>query len=176
MSNKESGVFALNVPQKVPIPGYPYYVTIDGEVFRDGSKVPLKVSEGMYGFYVTLYNKSGSKKFRIGNLMSQAYFNGVRLPLKHLDGNKRNFSYYNLKPMPRNMIPKAERPNGWSSKAVIEILPDGTENIYASAAECARHLGVSPTNIRYLCRGERKNHINSNTYRYEDDLYSYKED
>ena len=34
------------VPQKVNIPGWPYYVTIDGEVFRFGSKKTTKTNSG----------------------------------------------------------------------------------------------------------------------------------
>lgn len=155
------------IPQKVSIPGYPYYITIDGEVFREGSKKPLKPINSTYGIYVCLYKEGRPVKFRVNNLMKNAYFGGGDFLMKHKDGDKWNFRYSNLKPIKRNQISTFERPNSWNAKAVIETLPDGTENIYASAAECARKLFVSKSTVRKWCLGVNGNTVNGNKYRYE---------
>lgn len=156
-------------PQKVDIPGYPYYITIDGEVFRNGAKEPLKPVLRRDGYSVTLSVHNKRKCFRINNLMREAYFNGTKLPLKHLDRDSKNFSYWNIKPMTRAEIAKMERPNGYNAKSVVETLPDGTENIYASAAECARKIFVSSSTVCNWCNKRRQNFSNDNTYRWEDE-------
>ena len=156
------------VPQKVNIPGWPYYVTIDGEVFRFGSKKPLKPILRRDGYSVNLFDHGRSKYIRINNIMREAYFNGIKLPLKHLDGNKLNFSYWNLRPMTRSQMATFERPNGYHAIPVIETLPDGTENIYKSAAECARKIYVSKSTISKWCNGKHKNSVNENKYRWAD--------
>lgn len=156
------------VPQKIKIPDWPYYLTIDGYVYREGSEKPLKQTPNRFGYVVTLSNKNIKKQFRLSTLMRNLYFCGNPLPMKHLDGDKSNFSYWNLKPMPRSEIPNYERPQGWNAKAVIETEPDGTENIYQSAAECARKLFISPSCVRRWCCGKSKPSINNNTYRWEE--------
>lgn len=144
------------VPQKVEIEGWPYYITIEGKVFRNGSNKPLKPYEGRDGYSVTLSDGKKRKNFRLNNLMRNAYFKGTRLPIKHLNRDKLDFSYWNLKPMPRNKISKAERKHGWVAKAVIETLPDGTENIYPSGSECARIIHVSASSVRAWCNGKKR--------------------
>lgn len=157
-----------SMPQKVQIPGWPYYLTIEGHVYRDGSDRPLKPVLRRDGYGVTLCYKNRKKTFRLNNLMRDLYFGGTQLPIKHLDGDKLNFSYWNLRPMPRNQIPGAERPHGWYAKSVIETRPDGTETIYESAAECARRLYISSCAVRNWCNGKCNPSINQNLYRWED--------
>lgn len=153
-------------PQKVQIPGFPYYITIDGEVYRNGAKKPLKPILRRDGYSVNLSNKGKKRSVRVNNLMRELYFNGIKLPLKHLNGCKTDFSYWNLKPMQRSKIPLFERKNGWNAKCVIETLPDGTDHLYASAAECARAIHVSCSAVRKWCNGKHKNTSNENEYRW----------
>lgn len=162
-----------SIPQKVKIFDWPYYLTIDGKVYRENSTKPLTPVKRRDGYSVTLCNNKKQKTFRMNNLMRIFYFNNTPLPIKHLNGCKTDFAYWNLKPMPRKEISIAERKNGWTAKAVIEILPDGTENIYPSAAECGRKNYVSDSTIRSWCSKRRKNTINENKYYYEKDYYKY---
>lgn len=156
------------IPQKVKIKDFPYYVTIDGQVFRIGSNKPLKPILRRDGYTVNLHANGKIKHVRINNIMREAYFNGTKLPLKHLDGDKLNFSYWNLKPMTNSEIATFERPNGYNAKPVIETLPDGTENIYKSAAECARKIFVAYSTVRKWCNGAHGNSVNDNKYRWAD--------
>lgn len=156
------------IPQSVPIPGWPYYLTIDGKVYRNGKSKPRKpvVRSGYYA--VTLYDNDRSKVYGMGQLMRELYFDGTKLPLVHLDGCSANFAYWNLKPVPRSEVLKYHRKHGYNAKAVIETLPDGTENIYASAAECGRVIHVAAETVQKWCCGAHKNTVNENTYRWED--------
>lgn len=156
------------IPQSVRIPGWPYYITIEGHVYRDGSKKPLKPILKRDGYCVNLSDGKRRKTIRLNNLMRDLYFGGVNLPMKHLNGCKTDFSYWNLKPMKRSEIPTAERQHGWSAKAVIETLPDGTEIIYPSAAACGRARYISAEVIRAWCNGRKQNRINENKYRWEE--------
>lgn len=156
------------VPQSIKIPGWPYRITIEGNVYREGSSKPLKPILRRDGYSVNLSNGNKKKIFRINNLMRELYFGGTNLPLKHLNGCKKDFSYWNLKPMPRAEISKYESKHGWSAKCVIETLPDGTENVYPSAAECARQIHASYSAVCKWCNGTHKNTVNDNSYRWED--------
>lgn len=159
----------MKVPQKVDIPDYPYYITIDGEVFRKGSDKPLKYSYRKFeGSCVCLCNNGKRKSFRISNLMRMCYFNNTKKFLKHLDGVESNYSYWNLKPVTEEEHIKSITRSNHNRKAVIEILPDGTENIYSSATECAKANFVHKSTISYWCNGKCKNKINDNQYRWED--------
>ena len=96
------------IPQSVRIPGWPYYLAIDGHVYRDGSKKPLKPILKRDGYCVNLSDGNRRKSFRLNNLMRDLYFGGVKLPMQHLNGCKTDFSYWNLKPMKRSEIPTAK--------------------------------------------------------------------
>lgn len=153
------------VPQKVAIPGWPYYITIEGEVFRNGSQKPLKPIRTADG-YTKVNLSHGGKTWcvQISSLMRLCYFGGTILPLRHLDGQKANCQYWNLTPVHRSVISSSIR----RSRAVIETLPDGTENIYQSAKACAKAIYVDRSTILNWLAGRRKNTVNDNTYRWED--------
>lgn len=153
------------VPQKVAIPGWPYYITIEGEVFRNGSQKPLKPIRTSGGYTKVNLSHAGKKWYvQIPSLMRICYFGSTKLPLRHLDGQKANCRYWNLIPTPQSEISSRNR----MGRPVIETLPDGTENIYPSAKACAKVLYVDSSTLLNWLAGRRKNTVNDNTYRWED--------
>lgn len=156
------------IPQSVRIPGWPYYLTIEGHVYRDGAKKPLKPVLSREGYCVTLCKNGKTKTFRLNNLMRDLYFGGVKLPMLHLDGCATNFAYWNLKPTPREKLASVCRPYSYRARAVVETLPDGTEIVYPSVSECARAIFVNKATVRNWCNGKTENTINGNRYRWEE--------
>lgn len=155
------------VPQKVQIPGWPYYLTIDGEVFREGKKDPVKKQFRKGCAYVSLYNGKRKKRAFLSKLMRELYFNGTTLPLKHINGSHMDYSFWNLKPIHPKELTMYGRTTGNRGKSVVETLPDGTENIYPSAAACAKALHYTANAVTRWCRGEC-NSTNGNKYRWEE--------
>ena len=153
------------VPQKVAIPGWPYCITIEGEVYRNGSKKPLRPIRTADG-YTKVNLCDGGKRWSplVPALMRLCYFGGTNLPLRHLDGQKANCRYWNLTPVDQSVISRSIR----RSRPVIETLPDGTENIYPSAKACAKAVYVDRSTMLNWLAGRRKNTVNDNTYRWED--------
>lgn len=163
----------ISVPQSVKIPDWPYYITIDGQVFREGKSHPLKPRLRRDGYVVNLseHRTSGGKSqyYRVSNLMRMCYFGNTPLPLRHKNGLAADFSYWNLEPVPRAELCRKIAPERGNARAVI-CTQNGIETVYTSIIAAARANYVAPSTIRKYCNSTDGRMLDGVAYKWEDPL------
>ncbi len=148
------------IPQKVKIPGWPYWISIEGKVYREKTdrtlrEKPLTPVRRREGWTVSLSMDHGTRKIhaRLANLMRQCYFGGTPLPLHHKNGMSSDFAYWNLQPMTQSELMRRVRPERENAKTVIRTDADGSERLYSSISQAAKENGISDSTLRRWLTG-----------------------
>lgn len=158
------------------IPNFPgYYVTEDGHVWSNWSKKILaEVVMPKKYHRVVLSKNNKSYNFLIHRLVASAFVdNPYQKPhVNHKDGNPENNHYKNLEwvtPKENNNYGEHGLRNGKAhSKKVLQIDKDTNEilNVYNSAKDAERKLGIKSTNIGAVCN-HKPHYLTAGGYKWE---------
>lgn len=160
----------MQTKYKVDIPGFEgfYYATSDGFVYnkKTGRKLKPRIRRSQVK-YMLVKEKVATEK-TMSWIMRMCFFDGKPGVLMHKDMCPSNWSLWNLKLTTQSEVSKRNR--GVRYKAVIHSKPDGTEDVYESAAAAARALYVAPGTIQRYCRGEsnKRKRVLEGFFRYEE--------
>ncbi|GLI90892.1 HNH endonuclease signature motif containing protein [Bacillus subtilis] len=152
-----------------------YKATEDGKVYSVKSEKFLKFDVGTHGYAeVCLYKQGIRTKRTVHRIMAETFIGEIPkgLVVDHIDGDKLNNSYTNLRIVTQKGNVDNQRLRGTffnvkevqqlavesRKRAMKLILPDGSEEDFDSSAEACRKFNLNPSKIHNVLKGKQSKH------------------
>ena len=140
-------MFCKDIPESLPIPGYPRYrFTYDGKVIGvHGRALKMHlIHENRYSVF--LYDGKGNpKNVYIHQIIRATYLSGYTGIITHKNHDPRDFAIWNIEKTTRHEL---HSKGCYHNTPVVCILPDGQAEFYPSMRKAAFELGLSKWTVQ----------------------------